>query len=38
MEVFTNPRRKHVSNIGMAVREVHQKNGIGSKLLELAIN
>lgn len=40
--MFTNPRRKHVSNIGMAVSEVHQKSGIGSKLLEamleLAIN
>lgn len=42
MEVFSNPRRKHVSNIGMAVSEEHQKCGVGSKLLEamldLAIN
>lgn len=42
MEVYTAPRRKHVSNIGMGVSETHQKKGIGSKLLEamldLAVN
>lgn len=34
MEVFSNPRRKHVSNIGMAVDEEFQNCGVGSKLLE----
>ncbi|WP_445356037.1 GNAT family N-acetyltransferase [Microbulbifer sp. EKSA008] len=38
MEVFSNPRRKHVSNIGMAVSEEHQKSGVGSKLLEAMLN
>jgi len=38
MEVFPNPRRKHVANIGMAVSEAWQGKGIGSKLLEHALN
>ncbi|AWF82284.1 GNAT family N-acetyltransferase [Microbulbifer sp. A4B17] len=38
MEVFANPRRKHVSNMGMAVCEEHQKIGVGSSLLEAMLN
>ncbi|MBT1443604.1 GNAT family N-acetyltransferase [Shewanella sp. JM162201] len=42
MEVFTNPRRKHVANLGMAVSEEFQGIGVGSALLgallELAHN
>jgi len=38
MEVFTNPRRKHVSNMGMAVSEEHQQSGVGSKLLEAMLD
>ncbi|WP_372873209.1 GNAT family N-acetyltransferase [Shewanella sp.] len=42
MEVFTNPRRKHVANMGMAVSEEYQGIGVGSALLaamlELAHN
>ena len=34
MEVISTPRRKHVSNIGMAVSEDYRDKGIGSKLLE----
>ncbi|WP_367317726.1 GNAT family N-acetyltransferase [Microbulbifer spongiae] len=33
MEVFSNPRRKQLSNRSMAVSEEHQSCGIGSKLL-----
>ncbi|MFA0813773.1 GNAT family N-acetyltransferase [Microbulbifer epialgicus] len=38
MEVCSNPRRKHASNIGMAVSEAHQKSGVGSRLLEAMLN
>ncbi|MCL2918982.1 GNAT family N-acetyltransferase [Shewanella litorisediminis] len=42
MEVFVNPRRKHVANLGMAVSEDYQGIGVGSALLaammELAHN
>ena len=38
MEVFTNPRRKHVANIGMAVHESYRGIGIGSALLEVMIS
>ena len=42
MEVFSSPRRKHVANIGMAVSESHQGQGVGdallSAMLELAGN
>jgi putative acetyltransferase len=38
MEVFTNPRRKHVANIGMAVDEDHQEMGVGSTLISEAIS
>lgn len=34
MEVFANPRRRHVANIGMAVDEAYQGQGVGSALLE----
>ncbi|MGS0680980.1 GNAT family N-acetyltransferase [Shewanella sp. 125m-7] len=34
MEVFSNPRRKHVANIGMAVDEAYRGIGVGSALLE----
>lgn len=42
LEVFTNPRRKHAANIGMAVCESSRGRGIGgallSAMLELAMN
>jgi len=38
MEVFSNPRRKHVANIGMAVSESWQGKGVGGQLLEHALN
>ncbi len=38
IEVFTNPRRKHVANIGMAVDENFQGQGIGGILLQSAKN
>lgn len=42
MDVFTNPRRKHVANIGMAVLPDYQNKGIGKQLLaamsDLAFN
>lgn len=34
MEVFANPRRRHVANIGMAVDETVRGQGVGSALLE----
>ncbi|MBL4661662.1 MAG: GNAT family N-acetyltransferase [Alcanivoracaceae bacterium] len=37
MEVNTRSRRKHVANIGMAVREKYQAKGIGSELLKAVI-
>jgi putative acetyltransferase len=33
LQVFSTPRRKHVSNIGMGVCESHQGKGVGSKML-----
>ncbi|WP_419834921.1 GNAT family N-acetyltransferase [Endozoicomonas atrinae] len=38
MEIFSNPRRRHVANIGMAVRTDAQGQGIGSQLLEAVID
>jgi putative acetyltransferase len=38
MEVFSSPRRKHVANIGMAVSENTQGQGVGSKLLEAVVD
>ncbi|XZG71264.1 GNAT family N-acetyltransferase [Chitinibacteraceae bacterium HSL-7] len=37
LETYQNPRRKHVSGIGMGVKDSHQGQGIGSKLLSTAI-
>ncbi|MCJ8268879.1 MAG: GNAT family N-acetyltransferase [Psychrosphaera sp.] len=37
MEVLNSPRRKHVANIGMAVSENAQGQGVGSKLLEAVV-
>ncbi len=37
IEVFTAARRKHVANIGMAVDESARGQGVGSALLEAAI-
>ena len=34
MDVMTNPRRKHVANIGMAVDEHWQGKGVGKALLD----
>lgn len=38
LEVAKNVRRKHVASFGMAVHDEHQNEGIGSKLLEKAID
>ncbi|WP_283107164.1 GNAT family N-acetyltransferase [Shewanella sp. 10N.261.52.F9] len=38
MEVFSNPRRKHVANIGMAVDESYRGIGLGSALLEAIVS
>ncbi|GIU11913.1 MULTISPECIES: GNAT family N-acetyltransferase [unclassified Shewanella] len=38
MEVFSNPRRKHVANIGMAVHESYRGIGIASALLEAMVS
>ena len=38
MEVLNSPRRKHVANIGMAVSENAQGQGVGSKLLEAVVD
>ena len=38
MEVYTRPRRKHVSNLGMAVGEKFQGKGVGSQLLKAMID
>jgi putative acetyltransferase len=35
---FTRPRRAHVGEIGMAVRDDWQGNGVGSALLEAALD
>jgi putative acetyltransferase len=34
MDVMTNPRRKHVANIGMAVDQQWQGKGVGKALLD----
>lgn len=38
LEVYTNPRRKHAGMIGMAVHDDFVRRGIGSALLEAAID
>ncbi|WP_058834985.1 GNAT family N-acetyltransferase [Luteimonas abyssi] len=37
-EVFQNPRRRHVANIGMAVARDRWRQGIGTQLLQAAID
>ncbi|WP_149196487.1 GNAT family N-acetyltransferase [Luteimonas suaedae] len=37
-EVFRNPRRRHVANLGMAVAAARQRRGIGTQLLRAAID
>ncbi|MCW7551624.1 GNAT family N-acetyltransferase [Endozoicomonas gorgoniicola] len=37
-EVYQNPRRKHVGSFGMAVKDSHQNQGVGSKLLSEITN
>ncbi len=36
--VATNPRRRHVADIGMAVKDCYQGQGVGSALLNTAID
>jgi L-phenylalanine/L-methionine N-acetyltransferase len=38
LETFTRPRRRHVGEIGMAVRDDWQGKGIGSALMEAALD
>src|SRR3712207_8406101 len=38
LETFTRPRRRHVGGIGMAVRDDWQGKGIGSALMEAALD
>lgn len=38
LQVFTRPRRKHAANIGMGVSEAYRGKGIGSKLLQAALD
>lgn len=38
IEVFQTPRRRHVANIGLAVSDQSRRSGIGSKLVEAAID
>jgi putative acetyltransferase len=37
IEQFSNPRRRHVANIGMGVAQQARRSGVGSALLEAAI-
>ncbi|WP_418346687.1 GNAT family N-acetyltransferase [Shewanella psychrophila] len=37
MEVMSNPRRKHVANIGMAVDEKYQGLGVGEALVKAMV-
>src|ERR687898_477456 len=38
LETFTRPRRRHVGEVGMAVRDDWQGKGIGSALMEAALD
>ncbi|BAJ00786.1 GNAT family N-acetyltransferase [Shewanella violacea] len=38
MEVMTNPRRKHVANIGMAVDEKFQGLGVGDTMVKAMVD
>ncbi|MDH5824257.1 GNAT family N-acetyltransferase [Luteimonas sp. RD2P54] len=37
-EVFQNPRRRHAANLGMAVAQSRQAQGIGAQLLQAVID
>ncbi len=38
LETFTRPRRRHVGEIGMAVRDDWQGQGVGTALMEAALD
>src|ERR687895_385314 len=38
LETFTRPRRRHVGEIGMAVRDDWQGKGVGTALMEAALD
>ena len=38
LETFTRPRRRHVGEIGMAVRDDRQGKGVGTALMEAALD
>ena len=38
LETFTRPRRRHVGEIGMAVRDDWQGRGVGTALMEAALD
>ena len=38
LETFTRPRRRHVGTIGMAVRDDWQGSGVGTALMEAALD
>src|ERR687890_887580 len=38
LETFTRPRRRHVGEIGMAVRDEWQGKGVGTALMEAALD
>ena len=38
LETFTRPRRRHVGQIGMAVRDDRQGKGVGTALMEAALD
>ena len=38
LETFTRPRRRHVGEIGMAVRDDWQGRGVGTTLMEAALD
>jgi putative acetyltransferase len=38
LETFTRPRRRHVGGIGMAVRDDWQGQGVGTALMEAALD
>jgi putative acetyltransferase len=38
LETFTRPRRRHVGEIGMAVRDDWQSQGVGTALMEAALD
>lgn len=38
LQIFTRPRRKHVGQIGMSVRDDYQGQGVGSALMQAAVD